>query len=199
MTSRLRFRWWLLKRRVRGIEGVHRRVWLLPRLGVVVKIARVYRLGYASVAYQAWRQGKPEWHYVDHVNGEYYAVKTSHSLYWMLESFIENWTEWSLYREGSEHTWRPLLNRVYFSCGLISVETLVEPWEKDTYKDRLQQYMFRTLGFGVYGRDNHHLGNPGNYAKTPDGRVLFLDFGGPITRQIIKEHYRSLLQARPFA
>lgn len=163
--------------KITKVQGMHRTVFIVPSLGIVVKFP-VSRLG------TAWQHIK-------------YLTRKRKTLYkeifvWDLrvENTLKNYLFMNLYQNWSEFTHflryrHPFTQPTYFSLfGFVNFQKLGDTLEMN-YVDLWYQ-MLDLIGKEAAWRDAHHFSEPTNFCVV-DGHLKMVDYGSEASRSVVNE------------
>lgn len=168
---------------VKIVQGRSRIVILLPKLGVVIKFPIIHFV----VALRVFLDDLLE-------NGKLlrdelfrYTVETYGSLKQLLfKGVVDNWREWRFFRRTRHAFCQP----TYFSFfGLVNIQRFTYSLHAQKIDPWLQLH---ALTNGAVFKDPHHFGNPNNFCLH-DGMLMILDYGEPITQEIVLEFGDKIL------
>jgi len=156
-----------------------RRVWVFPRLGLAVKICRIY-----------WRES---WKHFSHLSKYVTTQKILRDVgidhiagptYYLLKGIRDNWMEFVFFWKSRSDFLQP----TYFSLfGFINIQKYGEILDKEKSNGAEVWQQFFEITHQDHMEDSHHFDNCRNFCIDESGRLRIVDYGSPATRQIISK------------
>lgn len=151
-------------------------VFVFPRLGVVVKVPRVY-----------WKKGWKGFVYWYKSEG----LKCSLSLtedeltgcrnLWT-KGLRDNWKEFVFFIKYR----KPFLQPTFFSLfGLVNIQKYGQIISRKKAREIKLHHQFWVLTEREFLDDSHHFVNSANFCISEDGHLRIVDYGSPATRTIL--------------
>lgn len=161
-------------------EGA-RRVFVFPRLGIVVKTARFYwRISWENLSHKIRKFGlSSAWSFF--FSGTEETTGSPRRL--LAKGLRDNWEEFWFY-------WRfrhSVLQPTYFSLfGLVNIQKWGEILDEEEFEQKRIWGQMLDLTNKETRSDGHHFTNPANFCLE-NQHLRMVDYGSPATRKILRK------------
>lgn len=167
-------------------SGSYRTAIIFPRIGLVIKIPRIYLVSYLRsyryyIKHLGWKHGLL--HLLEGLaHGSDIMGSMRHALF---KGFLDNWKEW-IYYVKTRHPF--VVPTICSFFGIFNVQPLVSPfWDDFSRVTRRYMELIDEEEFGDY----HHFLVQDNYGFYR-GTLRMIDYGYYRTQEFLNQHRRLL-------